>query len=91
MFPEKEEILDRLNVEVHSLHKIQGLLQDGAPCTCLLDELNAVKKALTSIKFDLVKYQMKTSLVVINHDPDIDTRMNELKKIIELLNATADF
>ena len=64
--PEKEEILDRLKFETNRLHRLQCLIQEGAACTNLLNELNVLNKALTAIKVDLVFHQMKSSIEVIH-------------------------
>ena len=89
--PEKEEILERLKFETSRLHRLQGLIQEGAACTNLLNEINAMNRALTAIKYDLVKHQMKSSIGVIHGSSDRETTQTELSKIIQLLGVTADF
>ncbi len=91
VYPEKEEILDRLKFETNRLHRLQGLFQEGAACTNLLYEISAMNKALTAIKYDLVKHQMKSSFEVIHGSSDRETTRAELSKIIQLLGVTADF
>ena len=91
VYPEKEEILDRLKFETNRLHRLQGLIQESAPCTNLLNEISALNKALTAIKVDLVKHQMKSSIGVIHGSSDRETTQTELSKIIQLLGITADF
>ncbi|MFA5837204.1 MAG: metal-sensing transcriptional repressor [Bellilinea sp.] len=91
MDPEKEEILDRLKFETNRLHRLQDLIQESAPCTNLLNEISALNKALTAIKVDLVKHQMKSSIGVIHGSSDRETTQTELSKIIQLLGITADF
>ena len=89
--PEKEEILDRLKFETNRLHRLQGLIQEGAACTNLLNDISTLNKALTAIKVDLVKHQMKSSIGVIHGSSDRETTQTELSKIIQLLGVTADF
>lgn len=91
MYPEKEEILDRLKFEAERLHRLQGLVQEDASCTNLFNELSALNKALTAIKMDLVKQQMKSSIRIIHGASDRETTQTELSKIIQLLSVTADF
>ena len=86
--PEKEEILDRLKFETNRLHRLQCLIQEGAACTNLLNELSAMNKALTAIKYDLVKNQVKSSIGVIHGTSDRETTQTELSKIIQLLGIT---
>ena len=89
--PEKEEILDRLKFETNRLHRLQCLIQEGAACTNLLNDISTLNKALTAIKVDLVKRQMQSSIGVIHRSSDRETSQNELRKIIQLLGVTADF
>lgn len=91
VYPEKEEILDRLKFETDHLHRLQCLIQEGAPCTNLLNELSAMNKALTAIKVDLVKHQMESSIGAIHGSSDRETAQIELRKIIQLLSVTANF
>lgn len=91
VYPEKEEILGRLKFETDRLHRLQGLVQEDTSCTNLLNELSALNKALTAIKIDLVKHQMKSSIGVIHGSSDRETTQTELSKIIQLLSVTADF
>ena len=89
MFPEKQEILDRLKLAAFRLHKLQFLVQEGAPCPHLLRELELVEKALVSVKMDLIMCNLRSSLSVLQSNPKNHTK--ELNKILKLFTVTSDF
>ena len=91
MFPEKQEVLEHLEVVAYRLHELQSLLQEGAPCARLLCELKPIEKALASIQIDLVKCNLRSSLFVLQSHQDNEIHRKELRKIFELFSVTADF
>lgn len=91
MSPNKEEILHRLEHEAVRLHRIQTLAREGVPCTTLLDEINSAEISLTSIRNELLKYNLRCSLTVLEGAQDIETQTKEIRKIFELFSESPNF
>lgn len=91
MFPNKQEILSRLEFEAVRLHRIQLLVQEGVPCTLLLQEINSAEKALTSIRNEMLKRNLRNSLSVLQDTRDSETQTKEIRKISELFSESPNF
>jgi DNA-binding FrmR family transcriptional regulator len=89
VFPEKQETQDRLKLIAFRLHKLQLLLQEGAPCPHLLCELKSVETALVSVQMDLVMCNLRSSFSGLQSNPKNYTK--ELTRILELFTVTSDF
>jgi DNA-binding FrmR family transcriptional regulator len=87
LLTEKVRILDRLKEEAHQLDHIRSLVQENAPCICVLQEINITKMRLNSIYVDLLKYQLSACVDVMHRDRDPDTCTKELRKIVDLFGA----
>jgi len=75
-----------LQLILGDLTTVTSMMENGQPCTQILQKIGTIQRALWFLRYSLIACQVRESIVFLQNNPDPDDRAIEISRLRDLYN-----